>query len=149
MPRWLDDADPAVVAARAEYQEAQSDRSRLEVADARPPEYSDEALALRFAEKHAGEARFVAAWGRWLFWTGARWQFDLTMGAFDLARRICRIASGEIIDPKATKLASAVASAKTVAAVVSLARADRRHAGTSEQWDQDPWLLTTKGNADE
>jgi putative DNA primase/helicase len=41
------------------------------------------------------------------------------------------------------KLAAAVASAKTVAAVANLARADRRLAATVEQWDADPWMLNT------
>jgi putative DNA primase/helicase len=63
-----------------------------------------------------------------------------------MARLVCRIASAEITDPKAIKLAAAVASAKTVAATISLARADRRHAATIEQWDADPWLFV---NGDE
>ncbi len=33
---------------------------------ARPPAFSDEALALRFAERHAIALRYVAAWGKWL-----------------------------------------------------------------------------------
>ena len=37
----------------------------------------------------------------------------------------------------------AVASAKTVAAVERLAKADRRLAATIDQWDVDPWLLNT------
>jgi putative DNA primase/helicase len=56
---------------------------------------------------------------------------------------ICRVASAEITEPKAVKLAAAVASAKTVAAVVSLTRADRRHAATVEQWDPEPWEFST------
>ena len=36
-----------------------------------------------------------------------------------------------------------IASAKTVAAVERLAKADRRHAATVDQWDADPWLLNT------
>ena len=39
------------------------------------------------------------------------------------------------------KIAAKVASASTVAAVERLARADRRHAAVSDQWDSDPWLL--------
>jgi len=41
------------------------------------------------------------------------------------------------------KIAVAIASAKTVAAVERLARADRRLAATTDQWDADPWLLNT------
>jgi putative DNA primase/helicase len=36
-------------------------------------------------------------------------------------------------------------SAPTVAAVERLARSDRRHAATVDQWDSDPWSLNTPG----
>ncbi len=42
-----------------------------------------------------------------------------------------------------TEARAAIASAKTVAAVERLARADRRIAATVEQWDIDPWALNT------
>jgi putative DNA primase/helicase len=42
-------------------------------------------------------------------------------------------------------MARAIASARTVAAVEKLARADRRLAATVEQWDCDSWLLNTPG----
>lgn len=106
----------------------------------RPPAFSDEALALRFSERHADDLRYVAAWGRWLRWDGTCWRFDDSLHAFDLARRICREAAAECNQPK---VAVAIASAKTVAAVERLAKADRRHAATVDQWDADPLLLNT------
>src|SRR5438093_867321 len=108
--------------------------------DPRPPEFSDEALALRFAEIHANDLRYVAVWNKWLRWDGARWQFDGTLFAFDRARDICRRAAAEC--DKAS-FAVALASAKTVAAVERLARSDQRLAATTDQWDADPWLLNT------
>ena len=127
------------------HAEAEAERQRhraaqLEIADARPPEFSDEALALRFSEKHGETIQYVAAWNRWFHWTGQRWEADATMRTFDLARAICRVASAET---DKAKLGSAVASAKTVAAVITLARADRRHAATVGQWDADPWSLSS------
>jgi putative DNA primase/helicase len=119
---------------------AKLDAKVIELDRARPPAFSDEALALRFATRHAHELRYVAAWSRWLFWDGARWIFDDTLCAFDRARGICREAAAECNKPK---VASAIASAKTVAAVERLAKADRRHAATSDQWDADVWLLNT------
>ena len=95
--------------------------------------------ALRRA-KHADDLRYVAAWGKWLSWTGTHWQFDDTLSAFDRARAICRAAAAECNKPK---IASVVASAKTVAAVERLAKSDRRIAATIDQWDADPWLLNT------
>jgi putative DNA primase/helicase len=53
-------------------------------ADARPPEYSDEALALRFATARADDLQYVAAWGRWYEWSGVVWAPDDTLAAYDL-----------------------------------------------------------------
>lgn len=108
--------------------------------DAVPPAFSDEALALRFATQHADRLRYVALWGKWLIWDGVAWRKDETMHSFDLARHICRSAASECNKPKA---ATSIASARTVAAVEKLSKADRRHAATVAQWDTDPWLLNT------
>ena len=116
-------------------------RPKVEVADARPPEFSDEALAQRFVERHGDELRYVAAWSRWYAWPGARWEADTTLDAFDRARAICRIAASEAEKPN-TK--TTLASAKTVAAVERLAKADRRIAATVEQWDADPDTFNTE-----
>lgn len=104
--------------------------TKRELEEPRPPAFSDEALALRFAELHANDLRYVAAWGRWLSWSGTRWQFDDTLGAYDLARKVCRAAAAQC---NKQKVAAVLASAKTVAAVERLARADRRIAATVDQ----------------
>ena len=64
------------------------------------------------------------------------------MAAFDYSRATCREAAAECNKPKT---AAVLASAKTVAAVERLAKADRRLAATVDQWDADPWLLNTPG----
>ena len=66
------------------------------------------------------------------------------------ARTLCReTAAGLLADGDgegaAAKIATSVASAKTVAAVVNLARADARHATAPEDWDADAWALNTPG----
>jgi putative DNA primase/helicase len=99
-------------------------------------------LALRFAERHADRLRYVAAWRKWIIWDGTCWRFDDTLHAFDLVRRACREVANECGKPK---IAVAIASAKTVAAVERLAKSDRRIAATTDQWDADPWLLNTPG----
>ncbi len=99
-----------------------------EVEDPRPPEFSDECLALRFAEAHAKDLRFVDMWGKWLIWDGLRWAPDETRRAFDFSREICRAASAECN----TKASTQIASAKTVATVHRLAQADRRLAATGD-----------------
>ncbi|MGE0713886.1 MAG: phage/plasmid primase, P4 family [Alphaproteobacteria bacterium] len=118
------------------------------VIDPRPPEFSDDALASRFTAYHAGQLRYTEVWRRWSRWDGSRWRDDKTLAVFDLARAICRAAAAEaklIGGTRSAALAAALASAKTVAAVERLARADRRHATHAEAWDADPWLLNTPG----
>ena len=64
-------------------------------------------------------------------------QYDETMKAFDLSRFICRAASAEC---NVKKTADAVASAKTVAAVERLAKADRRLAEIEKRLESLPEL---------
>jgi len=106
----------------------------------RPPEFSDDQLALDFAAAHADGLRHVAAWNQWFMWNEARWAEDKTLHTFDYVRRVCRRAAARLITnaenpEKVQKLASGIASAKTVAAVHSFGRADRRLAATDSQWD--------------
>jgi putative DNA primase/helicase len=108
----------------------------------RAPFGTDEALALEFAARHADKLRYVALWSQWFAWTGTHWKLDSTLHAFDRARAICREFAAMCNKPK---IAAALASAKTVAAIEKLSRADRRIAATVEQWDADPWLLNTPG----
>jgi putative DNA primase/helicase len=111
--------------------------------DACPPEFSDESLALRFAGHHANDLRYVDVWSKWLIWDGRRWGNDETRRAFDFARAECRSTAVECESNTNSTLPSRIASAKTVAATISLARADRRLAATVDQWDADPWFLNT------
>jgi putative DNA primase/helicase len=117
--------------------------ARFGIADPdRPPEFSDEALALRFSELHKDRLRYVGSMGKWLIREPAVWRCDDTWLAFDLARAVCRQVATDCNNPK---VAVAIASAKTVAAVERLAKADRRQAATADQWDANPWLLNTPG----
>ena len=132
-------------AARELEESAMSKFAPIPIADymldeTRPPAFTDEALALRFAELHADDLRYVASWSKWLHWTGNRWQLDETLLAFNEARAVCREAASQCNNDRA---AAMLASAKTVAAVERLARADRRLAATVDQWDRDNWLLNT------
>jgi putative DNA primase/helicase len=111
-----------------------------------PPEFSDDALALRFADRHERDLRFVAKWGRWLRWDKTCWRMDDTLLAFDLARAACRQAARRC---DKAGVANSLLSAKTVAAVERLAKADRRLAATVDQWDLDPWLLNIGGSDDD
>ena len=107
------------------------------------PRAAEDSIALLFAERYAEELRHVAAWGWWLSYDGSRWVRDETLRAFDLARAICREIAVEC-----EKAASAIASAKTIAAVERLAKADRRLAATASQWDADGGAINTGDDED-
>jgi putative DNA primase/helicase len=101
--------------------------------------FTEDALALRFSERHANDLRYVALKNQWFRWDGARWSPEPTLLAFDLARRSCREDAEAYANGKAP---DRVFTAKTIAAVQTLARADRRQAATLDQFDNDPWLMT-------
>jgi putative DNA primase/helicase len=119
----------------------------MEEAAERPPEFSDDALALEFSIHHDGKLLYVHAWLRWLRWDGCRWARDDTLRVFDLVRAVCRAAAARaeasVEGPAGMRLARAIASAKTIAAVERLARADLRHARRVGDFDADPWALNT------
>jgi P4 family phage/plasmid primase-like protien len=104
------------------------------------PPTAEIALADTFVAQYSGWLRYVAAWGRWMGWdeTDFRWQHDDTLHAFDLAREICLAAAANC---SKKSLKSTIASAKTVAAVERLAKANRKLATRTQQWDADPWVL--------
>lgn len=37
---------------------------------------TDDALALAFTSRYADDWRYCASWGKWLVWTGTRWQAE-------------------------------------------------------------------------
>lgn len=110
--------------------------------------YCDEALTLAFSARHTDDLRYCETFGAWFQWNGGRWRQDIKRGVFSHARRLCREKSAEALatinnEKAAAKIANVVASAKTVAAVVNLARADPRHATAPDDWDANPWVLNT------
>jgi putative DNA primase/helicase len=103
---------------------------------------TEDALALAFTRRYHRDWRYVATWGRWLVWDGHRWRAEDTLAATDLIRHVCRQAAMKADNPK---IAVKLAASSTVGGVERLARADRRHAATTDEWDSDPWLLNTPG----
>ena len=72
----------------------------------------EDRIALDFSALHVERLRYVAVLNKWLQWNGVHWAFEDTLHAFHLARELCRDAED--------------ARHKTVAAMVGLARTDRR-----------------------
>ena len=103
---------------------------------------SEDALAVSFTRRYQRDWRYIALWGKWLMWDGRRWCAEETLAASDLIRQVCR---HHAMRADNTKLAAKLAASSTVGGVERLARCDRRHAATSDEWDADIWLLNTPG----
>lgn len=109
------------------------------------------------------DARHVATWGKWLFWDGTRWEIDDRLGHMTRTREFVRLRAAELTawaDRKAKTLtpdqaekvllwaereARALRSQNTVAAVVSLARANPASVARADAFDGDLLLLGTPG----
>ena len=111
----------------------------LNTADA-VPWGTEDGLAAAFTRRFSKDWRYVAAWGRWLTWTGRRWNEDLVLYVQHLIRGICRSAAARADSPR---LKAKLASASTISAVERIARTEPKHASTVEEWDADIWLLNT------
>jgi putative DNA primase/helicase len=118
---------------------------------------SHDGLALDLGREWGNEARHVAPWGRWLFWTGSRWEMDERLLHMTRTREYLRQRADSLVrgasagavdglDPeRAEAIAKPLRSAQTVAHVVGLARSNRELAATVGMWDADPWRLNTPG----
>jgi putative DNA primase/helicase len=108
---------------------------------------SDDSLAKAFTASHPN-LRYVARWGKWLQWCDAAgWQEDSTLQVFDMARQLC---AEQAQAHQGAATPSAIVRCKSAgarAAVENLARSDRVHAASAEQWDANPLLLNTPGGA--
>ena len=100
---------------------------------------SDDALALEFATENP-DLLYVADTGKWFVWTGKVWERDRRMEVYTRARAICRRAAGDCDSEPRSR---ALVAAKTVNAVLALARSDPRLAELADAFDGDEWLLNT------
>lgn len=118
------------------HEKAASRRLHLQGPDPEIPAEAEDSLALAYTQKHGEDRKFCAELRQWFEWDGGRWRPDTTLHSFDLARDVCRDQAR-----KSEKGRDKIASAKTVAAIERLVRADRAHAVTADVFDADPLLL--------
>jgi putative DNA primase/helicase len=116
-----------------------SHNQRDQEGEARPPAFSDDALALRFVDEHEETLRYVPSLGKWLRWDGKRWCLDERLIAYARMRKVCRDAAAEC----KANLAKLIASNKTAAAAERFARCDQRIVVTIDELDADPWLFNS------
>ncbi len=105
-----------------------------------PLALGDDDLALRLTER-SPDLRYVSKWGRWMRFAPP-WREDAVLDIFDRAREVCREALAECGE-KQNGTAKWLKAAATRAAIENMARSDKRHAATVEQWDADIYALGT------
>ena len=103
---------------------------------------TEDGLATAFTRRFGEDWRFCAQWGKWLVWTGIRWNPDQLLYVQHLSRNVCRAAS---FKADTSRLRTRLASSSTISAVERIARSDPKHASMAEHWDADVWLLNTPG----
>jgi len=113
-----------------------------------PIAFSESSLAQRFARKHAGRAKFVGLWNRWVIWNGERWEHDFTSHHIDLVRLFCDAESNRALnsidkEAKAESVATRLASAKTFNNIAAIAKSLRSVSMEPAAFDADPDMLNT------
>lgn len=128
---------------------------------------SHDALATALgADSFDRDARYVAAWGKWLFWTGTRWEIDNRLEHLTRTRVYLRNTAaavqawaereataqdaesngkGSRLRDSAQNQSRALRSKTTVAAVESLARSNPSSVAGADVFDDNRLLLGTPG----
>ncbi|MCC6621991.1 MAG: DNA primase [Deltaproteobacteria bacterium] len=115
---------------------------------------TDLANAHRMIGLYGNDLRFVGAWGKWMAWSGQRWQLDeagqhMQLGA-ETTKRIFRevpalYEAGEAgLGDDRLKWAKKSQQARQISAMVQLAKTDPRVAVDHDAFDADPWLLNVQ-----
>ncbi|WP_171208729.1 MULTISPECIES: phage/plasmid primase, P4 family [unclassified Ruegeria] len=115
---------------------------------------SHDTLAIALGESGWNEdARYVAAWNKWLFWTGTHWAIDDRLQHMTLTRKFLRQRAEELIEQaesngqrkRAEKQADIIRGKTTVAAVADFARSNPASAASPDNFDEARMLLGTPG----
>jgi P4 family phage/plasmid primase-like protien len=118
---------------------------------ATPAKYSELSVASEFARQLSSDLRYVAAWGRWMVFTGSRWQQDHTLRYVEHAKRMCAAVSETARADYSTFTTETQRNAtiakygerRTIMSITELSRSDTALAATIDQWDADLWALNT------
>ncbi|PHQ68332.1 MAG: hypothetical protein COB97_09955 [Paracoccus sp.] len=159
-------ADLASIARRHRSHDCQTSQEIRNLDDR--PDLSHDHLALDIGRRSWDQdARHVALWNQWLFWSGSHWRRDDTLESMSRTRTYLRTRASELIEwaerrtemikahgkpEDARKLliwsrdqARILRSNATVAAVSGLARANSTSATTHTSFDADLFTLGTPG----
>ena len=114
-----------------------------------PVEYSDSALASRLARLHVSDIRYIAGGLGWVAWDGVKWARDVAKRHMAYTRSVCSKASAEALvrieqPAKAERVAARCASWPVMRNVAQIAETDPVMQATTDQLDQDIYLLNCR-----
>ncbi|MFW9594552.1 MAG: phage/plasmid primase, P4 family [Macromonas sp.] len=112
--------------------------------DGIPPEFSEMAMASRFAELCGNQFRWTPGMD-WMFNAGTHWERDDHLKRFNVVKAVCRDAANVAESINKASLASKLCSANTSSAVLSLARSESGIVTAVTEWNQGEMLLNTPG----
>ena len=119
---------------------ARQHEEALNWGDVRPPEYTENAVARRFARRFAGTLIYAHSAPGWLVWGGAAWCPDELGLVVEQTRSFVETERQAAIDPRER---AAMGRVRFVSAVERIARSDPAFAAHQGMFDRDPWLLGT------
>ena len=113
-----------------------------------PLKYSEDSLAEIFTNRYAKTMVYCSELGHWYYWNGHVWREEKTGMAIDNARKVCReiasaAADDEDLGNQRLKIARAILKRNVFGSVASIAQCDRRHVVLANQFDADPWVIST------
>jgi putative DNA primase/helicase len=117
----------------------QHEQARLE-GESQPREFTETAIARRFARQAAGSLAYNHSAPGWLIWGGAVWSPDMTSTVIERIRLFAEAERAESVDPRDQ---AAMARVRFITAVEQVCRSDPHLAVHQGMLDRDPWLLGT------
>jgi putative DNA primase/helicase len=105
------------------------------------PEYSDFALAEKFAARHGAIFRHVTNRNDWYFYDGKVWTPDEKLNRYTFARELCSQLARECPEDAVKK---ALTHANTVADVIKMVGYDGGMKALVNEFDREPMLLNTQ-----
>ena len=115
-----------------------------------PPEFSEDALAEKFTTRYSETMKYCGPAASWYVWFKGKWEKDETAVALDQARKICKLASAEVmlrtdLGPKADRISNTISSRRMYSNIELIARTDRKHVVKPARFDSKLWILNTPG----
>jgi len=120
-------------------------------AASRTEKYTDLGNSKRFVARYRGATLYCEVWSKWFIWDTKRWREDRTLEVFlkagELIRSLYSIAKKIQDKDEREEFLSHLhrsESHRALNAMVTLAKSDRSVARHPDDFDSDPWLLSTE-----